>query len=189
VWTALIGHFLQQVIGEKAMASAESAVNVWIMRHTILVWFGIFLNTLFIVPLLFFPQWMLDLFHIPLNELIWARASGGLLMIISVFYVPAAIDFDRYRANAYIAVFLSRTFGATFFFFAVVLFGQPLGFLSISFVDALIGLTTLYCLIRIKTLEAQHRASIVADDQRPGQKPEPFDHSPKVRSIGPTSGW
>jgi hypothetical protein len=105
------------------------------------------------------------------------------------FLCPAAIDFDRYRANAYIAVFVSRTFGATFFFFAVVLFGQPLGFLSISFVDALIGLTTLYCLIRIKTLEAQHRAPIVADDQRPGQKPESFDHSPKVRSIGPTSGW
>jgi hypothetical protein len=35
----------------------------------------------------------------------------------------------------------------------------------------------------------QHRAPIVADDQRPGQKPESFDHSPKVRSIGPTSGW
>ena len=43
------------------------------------------------------------------------------------------------------------------FFFAVVLFGQPPGFLSISFVDALIGSTTLFCLIRINTLEKQHR--------------------------------
>jgi len=42
---------------------------------------------------------------------------------------------------------------------AVVLFGQPVGFLSISFVDALIGSTTGYCLIRIATLEKQHRAS------------------------------
>jgi hypothetical protein len=41
----------------------------------------------------------------------------------------------------------------------VVLFGQPLGFLSISFVDALIGSTTGYCLIRIATLEKQHRES------------------------------
>jgi hypothetical protein len=80
-------------------------------------------------------------------------------MIISVFYLPAAIDFFRYRANAYIAVFPSRTFGATFFFFAVVVFGQPPGFLSISFVDALIGSTTLYCLIRIKALENQGRES------------------------------
>ena len=139
----------------------QNSVSVWIVRHTILVWFGIFLNALFIVPLLFFPQWLLDLFNIPLKELIWARESAGLLMIISVFYVPAAVDFGRYRANAYIAVFPSRTFGATFFFFAVVLFGQPLGFLSISFVDALIGSTTLYCLIRIKQLEAQDRTSSV----------------------------
>jgi hypothetical protein len=102
---------------------------------------------------------MLDLFNIPLEELIWARAAAGLLMIISVFYVPAAVDFMRYRANAYIAVFPSRTFGASFFFFAVVLFGQPPGFLSISFVDALIGSTTLYCLIRIKALEKQSRES------------------------------
>jgi len=139
--------------------ATESTVSVWILRHTILVWFGIFLNALFIIPLLFSPRWMLDLFNIPLDQLIWARESAGLLMIISAFYVPAAIDFGRYRANAYIAVFVSRAFGSTFFFLAVVLFGQPVGFLSISFVDALIGSTTGYCLIRIATLEKQHRAS------------------------------
>jgi hypothetical protein len=139
--------------------SADANVNLWILRHTKVVWFGIFLNALFFVPLLFFPRWMLDLFNIPLGELIWARASAGLLMIISAFYVPAAIDFVRYRANAYIAVFPSRTFGATFFFFAVVLFDQPPGFLSISFVDALIGSLSLYCLIRIKALEERNRES------------------------------
>jgi hypothetical protein len=86
-----------------------------------------------------------------------ARESAGLLMIISGFYVPAAIEFGQYRVNAYIAVFPSRTFGATFFFCAVVFFGEPPGFLSISLVDAFIGSTTLYCLIRIKTLERQNR--------------------------------
>ncbi len=50
--------------------SREANVNLWILRHTKVVWFGIFLNSLFIVPLLFFPRWMLDLFHIPLEELI-----------------------------------------------------------------------------------------------------------------------
>ncbi|GGF47278.1 hypothetical protein GCM10011611_62130 [Aliidongia dinghuensis] len=140
-------------------AAGQSTVSVWIVRHTALVWFGIFLNALFIIPLLFFPRWMLDLFSIPLEQLIWARESAGLLMIISAFYVPAAVDFGRYRANAYIAIFPSRTFGATFFFFAVVLFGQPPGFLSISFVDAFIGSTTFYCLLRIKALERQHSES------------------------------
>jgi len=139
--------------------ATQSTISVWIVRHTILIWFGIFLNALFIIPLLFFPRWMLDLFAIPLDQLIWARESAGLLMIISAFYIPAAVDFGRYRANAYIAVFVSRAFGATFFFLAVVLFGQPPGFLSISFVDALIGSTTGYCLIRIATLEKQHRQS------------------------------
>ena len=139
--------------------SSESAVSIWIVRHTILVWFGIFLNALFIIPLLFVPRWMLNLFNIPLDQLVWARESAGLLMIISAFYIPAAVDFGRYRANAYIAVFVSRAFGSTFFFFAVLLFGQPVGFLSISFVDALIVSTTGYCLIRIATLEKQYRAA------------------------------
>src|SRR5258708_39236897 len=110
--------------------SRDRSVRLWILRHTILVWFGIFLNALFIIPLLFCPRWMLDLFNIPLDQLIWARESAGLLMIISAFYVPAAIDFGRYRANAYIAVFVSRAFGSTFFFLAVVVFGQPPGVLS-----------------------------------------------------------
>jgi hypothetical protein len=138
------------------MSSAgQSRISVWIVRHTILVWVGIFLNTLFIIPLLFDPRGILDLFGIPLDQLIWARAFAVLLMIISVFYIPAAVDFARYRVNAYMAVFPSRTFGATFCFFAVVLFGQPPGFLSIALVDALIGSTTLYCLIRINALEKQ----------------------------------
>lgn len=134
-------------------AATSSPIGIWIMRHTILVWLGIFLNSLFIVPLMFDPEWLLSLFAIPLEETIWARESAGLLLIISVFYVPAAVDFSRYRVNAYLAVFPSRSFGASFFFFAVVLFDQPPGFLSIALVDALIGSTTLYCLIRIKALE------------------------------------
>lgn len=140
-------------------ATRDNTISVWVVRHTILVWFGIFLNSLFIIPLLFFPRWMLDLFAIPLENTVWARESAGLLMIISVFYIPAAVDFFRYRANAYIAVFVSRAFGSTFFFCAVLLFGQPPGFLSIAFVDGFIGLTTLYCLIRIRALEQQQGAA------------------------------
>jgi hypothetical protein len=137
----------------------DNTISLWIARHTLLVWFGIFLNLLFIVPLFLYPRWMLDLFNIPLDQLIWARCSAGLLAIISTFYIPATIDFGRYRVCAYLSVFPSRTFGATFFFVAVVVFGQPAGFLSISFVDALIGSTTLYCLIRISALERQQRRS------------------------------
>lgn len=135
------------------MKPGQTAISVWIARHTMLLWLGVILNAILVVALLIDPRWVLDLVGIPLQELVWARASGGLLMIITVFYIPAALDFGRYRTNAYLAVFPSRTFGAVFFFLAVVLFGQPPGFLVISLADALIGSTTLYCLIRIKALE------------------------------------
>ncbi|MGE0419629.1 MAG: hypothetical protein AB7O80_22725 [Acetobacteraceae bacterium] len=135
----------------------DTSISLWIARHALLVWLGIFLNILFIVPLFLWPRWMLDLFNIPLDQLIWARCAAGLLAIISTFYVPATIDFGRYRVFAYLSIFPSRTFGATFFFLAVTIFGQPAGFLSISLVDALIGSTTLYCLIRIAALERAQR--------------------------------
>ena len=133
--------------------AGQTAISVWIARHTILLWLGVILNAIFVVALLIDPRWLLELVGIPLRELVWARIAGGLLMIITIFYIPAALDFGRYRVNAYLAVFPARTFGAVFFFLAVVLFGQPPGFLVASLVDAVIGATTLYCLIRIKALE------------------------------------
>ena len=141
------------------MKPAGQTVSVWIARHTVLLWLGVILNATFVVALLIDPRWLLDLLGIPLQELIWARIAGGLLMIVTVFYIPAALDFGRYRTNAYLAVFPARTFGAVFFFLAVVLSGQPPGFLVVSLVDALIGSTTLYCLIRIQVLEGRSSES------------------------------
>jgi hypothetical protein len=117
---------------------------VWYGR---VIWLGIVLNMLFVFPLVFAPNWILHLLSVPLDQPIWARASGMLLFIISVFYIPAAIDLNRYRANAWIAIFPSRTFGATFFSVAVLVFGQPKGFLSIAFVDGSIGIATLILLL------------------------------------------
>ena len=90
-------------------------------------------------------------FHIPTTtQLIWPRFAGGsCLVIISIFYIPAALDIDRYRIFAWLAVFPSRTFGAVFFFLAVFLFGQPTGFLVGVLLDGSIGIASLFCLIRI----------------------------------------
>lgn len=140
-------------------AAGQTSISVWIARHTILLWLGVIVNVIFVVALLIDPRWLLDLVGIPLKELVWARIAGGLLMIVTVFYIPAALDFGRYRATAYLAIFPARTFGAVFFFLAVILFGQPPGFLVASLVDALIGATTLYCLIRIKALEGRSDGS------------------------------
>ncbi len=124
--------------------------------HTRLVLAGIGVNLLFVIGLCFFPRQLLDFLHIPLQQLIWARASGMLLFIISMFYLPATWDLNRYRAVAWLAIFPSRTFGATFFTVAVLGFGHPVGFLSIAVVDAFFALTTLWCLGHITRLE--HRA-------------------------------
>jgi hypothetical protein len=104
---------------------------------------------LFVVPLALLPKWFLGVLNIPLNQPIWGQTAAMLLFIISVFYVPGAIDPVRYRLSAWMHVFPSRTCGSTFFVIAVVFFGQPLGFLSIALVDAFFGLTTLYCLVQM----------------------------------------
>ncbi|MDF5725216.1 MAG: hypothetical protein PUP91_33150 [Rhizonema sp. PD37] len=110
----------------------------WFSRVT---WLGIIANMFFVISSCFFPEKLLSLLrmHIPF-PIIWVQASGILLFIISVFYIPAAINLERYIANAWMSIFPSRTFGATFFMFAVFLFGQDKGFLSIAFVDLFFGL-------------------------------------------------
>lgn len=131
-----------------------SRYAVW---HGRVVWFGIILNMFFVFPLVLAPGWLLGLLNIPLDQLIWARASGMLLFIISVFYIPATWDLKRYRATAWFSIFPSRTFGATFFTIAVFVFGQPVGFLSIAIVDGVIGITTFILLWRV-TLEEKSMA-------------------------------
>ena len=78
-------------------------------------------------------------------------------MILSIFYIPATLDLDRYRIFAWLAVFPSRTFGGVFFFLAVFVFGQPLGFLAGVLLDGSIGIATLCCLIRIVAPRAGDR--------------------------------
>ncbi|WP_445626655.1 hypothetical protein [Nostoc sp. DSM 114167] len=116
----------------------------WFSRVT---WVGIIVNMLFVIPSCFFPELMLTFLkmHIP-EPIIWVRAAGMLLFIISAFYIPGALDPYRYQATAWISIFPSRAFGSTFFICAVLFFGQDKGFLSIAFVDLFFGLTELILL-------------------------------------------
>ncbi len=118
----------------------------WFSR---VVWIGIVVNMFFVIPDVFFSEGLLSLLGVQLvDPIIYLRATGMLLFIISCFYIPAAIDPDRYRAVAWLSIFPSRTFGATFFLCAVLFFGQDSGFLLIAFVDLFFGTTTgiLLCL-------------------------------------------
>jgi hypothetical protein len=93
------------------------------------------------------------MFNIPPDESIWPRFAALLLFIVSLYYIPPTIDLERYRVNAWLAVFPSRSLGATFFFLAVFVFDQPPGFIVAILLDGLIGLATLWCLIRVTALE------------------------------------
>jgi hypothetical protein len=131
-----------------------ASISRWKFRHSAFVWVGIVLNFILVLALLICPERLLDLFGIPVTQqLIWPRFSALLLGILSIFYIPATFDIDRYRIFAWLAVFPSRTLGALFFFIAVFVFNQPLGFIVGVLLDGSIGVLTLFCLIRIAGLE------------------------------------
>ena len=79
------------------------------------MWIGIVANLALAVPTLLFPERMLAWTNLPLaNPVMWPRFAALLLILLSVFYMPAAIDPDRYRVSAWMAV-LSRLTGVLFF--------------------------------------------------------------------------
>jgi hypothetical protein len=131
------------------------SLSKWKFRHAVFVWIGIVLNFALVLPLIFCPEWLLGLIGITVQQLIWPRFAGLLLGVLSVFYIPATLDIDRYRVFAWLAVFPSRVMGAAFFFLAVFVFDQPIGYIFGVFLDGSIGIATLICLLRIVHLEQQ----------------------------------
>jgi len=159
-------------------------------RFRTVVWVGILANLFFVVGLAFYAVPLLELLRIELDQPIWARASGMLLFIISVFYIPATWDLDRYRANAWFHCFPSRAFGATFFTVAVLFFGFEPGYLSIAVVDAVFGVLAFRILVQLTRMErtagrpvglsvATHNPSVpvtsrrIKDTTRDSISPEP----------------
>lgn len=90
---------------------------IWFGR---VVWLGIIANYCFVIPTLIMPQRVLAFLNLdPTNTPIWVQCAIYLLAQLSLFYIPAAIDPYRYRANAYLAIF-SRLAGTVFFWVAVL---------------------------------------------------------------------
>src|SRR5262245_43260361 len=85
----------------------------WFSR---VVWLGIATNLALAVPTVLRPDVILPAVGLPVPSVImWPRFAALLLIILSAFYAPAAIDPHRYRANAALAVG-SRMTGVLFFF-------------------------------------------------------------------------
>lgn len=85
---------------------------VWFGR---VMWIGIIGNMLLSVPGIFIPERLFAMFalHIP-DPLMWPRFASLLLFLLSLFYIPAAIDLNKYRANAWLALG-ARLAGFVFF--------------------------------------------------------------------------
>jgi hypothetical protein len=84
----------------------------WFSR---VVWLGIVCNLALAVPTLLAPEQTMALTRMPpASPLLWPQFSALLLILLSVFYIPAALDFARYRITAWCTVG-SRLAGVVFF--------------------------------------------------------------------------
>jgi hypothetical protein len=91
-----------------------SSARRWFGR---VVWIGIVANLALAVPTLLAPERMMALSGVPIaTPTTWAQLSALLLILLSTFYMPAAINPDRYRVVAWITV-ISRLAGTIFFIF------------------------------------------------------------------------
>jgi hypothetical protein len=118
------------------MSTLNPPLNPYARWFRRLLWLGILANLGFVVPMLFFPEVLLGLLKMTVPyPVIWTRASGLLLLEISIGYIPIALDPYRYRVFAWLAIAVMRGGGASFFLCAVLFFHQELGFISIALVD------------------------------------------------------
>src|SRR5687767_9547689 len=84
----------------------------WFKR---VLWIGIAANLALAVPTLLAPEPLIALGRLPpAAPLLWPRLAALLLILLSLFYVPAGIDLDRFRPVAWLAV-ASRLAGVVFF--------------------------------------------------------------------------
>lgn len=135
---------------------SDNSYAKWYSR---VVWLGIAVNMIFVIGAFLFPLRFLEILNIPAPETIWIRTGPLLLCIISIFYIPGAVDPIRYRWTAIFAIVPSRAFGSTFFLTEVLVFGAPRGFLSIGLVDLVFGLVEAVLLYRAFAFERTRQSA------------------------------
>jgi hypothetical protein len=86
--------------------------RTWFQR---VVTIGILANLALAVPTVVAPERMIAFSNLPpATPLVWPQFAGLLLILLSAFYVPAAMDCARYAIVAWMAVF-ARLAGVIFF--------------------------------------------------------------------------
>ena len=75
------------------------------------VWLGILANFALAIPALFVPERVIAMANLPpAMPLLWPRFAAWLLILLSLFYMPGAIDPDKYRVTAWLSI-VSRLAG------------------------------------------------------------------------------
>jgi len=116
----------------------------------LVVWLGVLANWTFAAWVLFFdPHQLLEALNLgPQDRVLWLYNYSVLLAVLSLFYIPAARDPFRYRANAWFLV-VGRLVPASTFLLGVLLGYMPRGFLLLFLGDATIGVIQLILLLAI----------------------------------------
>ena len=118
----------------------------WLSR---VIWIGVVANLLLALPTLISPARSISFSGLPAaSPLVWPRFSGLLLILLSAFYVPAAVDPDRYRVVAWMAVG-ARLAGVIFF----VGF-QPAEYHMLGYFDLVFFVPELILLLRLAPVSA-----------------------------------
>lgn len=125
---------------------------------TALFWFRILVaaggiaNLAFALPAFLFPPLLEVLIEIdPVQQTVWLRNVGILLIILSSFYIPAILDPFRYMFNS-IALIVGRFSAGLFFLVLVVSAGYPDGFWVLALAD--LGLSTVQAVVFLFVLRA-----------------------------------
>jgi hypothetical protein len=140
----------------------------------LVVWLGILGNWAFAAIVLFFdPNRLLARLTLgPVESTVWLFNYSVLLAILSCFYVPAATNPIRYRANAWLLV-AARLVPASTFFVGVGLGFMPSGFLRLGIADASIGLVELVLLRRVLATDAGEAGDETGDAALRGSVADP----------------
>jgi len=111
------------------MSNATSAER-WFKR---VLWIGIVANLALSIPTLVTPERAMRSGGLPLaSPLVWPQFAGLLLILLSIFYMPAAVNPNRYRIVAWLAVF-ARLAGVIFFLFFQAAEYHMLGYFDLVF--------------------------------------------------------
>ncbi len=113
------------------------------------MWLGIAANMIWAASAVLRPAAMIEFFRLdPATPFIWVRFAGWLLILLSLFYVPAAMAPGRASVNAWLSV-AARFAGAMFFLSQIAWHALPSAYLPFGLTDLIFGVAQLVLLFAL----------------------------------------